>query len=443
MFQVYYTRLLSHTWSLAMLIEFSVANCLSVKDRVTFSMVAAKDDSLEETNVFTTGRHRLLRSATIYGANASGKSNILTALYIASDLVLNSSKEMQAKEPLPVAPFLLSTTSQNEPSLLEVVFLHDGKLFRYGFQADWQKIHSEWLFTRAGRKEASLFEREGPGIRVNSERFREGKGLEGRTRDNALFLSVCAQFDGEIAKALLGWFQRLRMLQGFAEMGLFAETLDRIKTPAGKAKVLELIQAADLGIADLDLQQVALTPDDLPRHIPDDRKQQYLKTNPTVSKLKTLHRTYDQANNEAGIVHFDLDGFESAGTKKLIKLSGPILGVLEEGGVLVVDELDARMHPLLTKLIVSLFNSPANRANAQLIFSSHDTTLLTPELFRRDQIWLTEKDRYGATDLYSLDELTGVRKEAAFAKDYILGKFGAIPFIGNAAWLSRDEAGRG
>ena len=119
----------------------------------------------------------------------------------------------------------------------------------------------------------------------------------------------------------------------------------------------------------------------------------------------------------------------------MVKLTGPLLDALETGKILIVDELDARMHPLLTRVIVSLFNSPANRSNAQLIFASHDTALLTPKLFRRDQVWFTEKDQYGATDLYSLVELKGVRKEAAFGKEYSRGKYGALPFIGDPKWL--------
>ena len=418
-----------------MLIEFSLENYLSFKNRATFSMVASTEDTLEESNVIATKKHRLVRSAVVYGANASGKSNLLTALALMRRMVLTSSKDTQVNEEIDVTPFLLSAECDGKPSRFEVVFLHGGTLYRYGFEADRKRVHSEWLFSRPSTKEANYFEREGTEISVNAERFKEGKGLEVRARENALFLSVCAQFNGEVATSLLGWFQDLRTMHGFARMGFFGVTIDRIKAPEQKTRVLELTKVADPGITDLDLKQKKLTFEDLPKDMPDEMKKEIIKDERIVVELKTTHRKLDAANHDVGGVLFDLDDNESAGTQKLVKLSGPLLDTLENGRVLIVDELDARMHPLLTRLIVSLFNSPANRSNAQLIFASHDTTLLTPKLFRRDQIWFTEKDQYGATDLYSLVELKGVRKEAAFGKEYIQGKYGAIPFIGDPKWL--------
>lgn len=422
-----------------MLIEFSVTNYLSIKERATLSMVASNDDALEDSNVFSIAKQRLVRSAVLYGANASGKSNILSALHLARRMILTSSKDMQANEEIGVEPFLLSTECDEKPSVFEVVFINAGTLYRYGFQADRKFIHAEWLFSRPSTKEATLFEREGSDIRVNAERFKEGRGLEERTRENALFLSVCAQFNGEIATALLTWFQNLRMLQGFASMGMLAATIERLQEPGNKIRILQLAQVADPGIKDYDFRQKKLTLQDLPKEMSEQMKRDIMKESPVIVELKTEHRKVDAAKKDMGAVLFDLDDNESAGTQKLVNLSGPILDTLEHGRVLVVDELDARMHPLLTRMIVSLFNSSANRSNAQLVFASHDTTLLTSKLFRRDQIWFAEKDRYGATDLYSLAELKGVRKEATFAKDYIQGKYGAIPFIGDPKWLFCED----
>jgi uncharacterized protein len=418
-----------------MLIEFSVENYLSIKERVTFSLMASNDDALVESNVITADKLRLLRSAILYGANASGKSNVLNALYFVRQMVMLSSKDTQANEDIDVNPFLLSTECDGKPSLFEMVFLHAGTMYRYGFQSDRQRIHAEWLFSRPKTKEASLFEREGSEIRVNGSRFKEGKGIEDRTRDNALFLSVCAQFNGEIATALLGWFQNIRMLHGFAPMGIPSVTIDRLNEPNSKSRVLELTRIADPGITDYDLLQKKLTIQDLPKDMPEPMKLDIMKGDPLLVEVKTIHRKVDSTNRDIGAVLFDLRKNESAGTLKVVTLTGPILDALENGRLLVVDELDARLHPLLTRMIVSLFNSPANRSNAQLVFASHDTTLLTPKFFRRDQIWFTEKDRYGATDLYSLSELKGVRKESTFAKDYIRGKYGAIPFVGDPQWL--------
>jgi AAA15 family ATPase/GTPase len=423
-----------------MLIEFNVTNFLSFKNRATFSMMASNDDTLAETNVIESGKHRLVRSAVVYGANASGKSNLLEAFSFMRKMVLNSSKDTQANEAIDVDPFLLSTECDGKPSGFEVLFVHDGIPYRYGFEVDQKGVRSEWLFSRPTTKEGSHFTREGADIKVNPDWFKEGKGLETRTRENALFLSVCAQFNGELATALLSWFQNLRTMHGFARIGFYNATIDRLKKPEHKARVLELTKVADRGITDFDLQQKTITMQDLPKEMPDEMKKDIIKNHAGIVELKTTHRKVDGNNKDVGGVVFDLDEDESAGTQKLVKLSGPLLETLETGKILVVDELDARLHPLLTRLIVSLFNSPANRSNAQLIFASHDTTLLTPKLFRRDQVWFTEKDQYGATDLYSLVELKGVRNAAAFGKDYIQGKYGAIPFIGDPKWLFCEGA---
>jgi AAA15 family ATPase/GTPase len=140
-------------------------------------------------------------------------------------------------------------------------------------------------------------------------------------------------------------------------------------------------------------------------------------------------------------VEFDLPADESAGTQKFVALTGPFLHTLREGSVLFVDELEARLHPLLTKALVALFNSSANRKNAQLIFATHDEGLLDPQRIRRDQVWFVEKDGMGASRLYCLDEIKGVRKEAKFAKEYLFGQFGAVPRVGDLQGVL-DHAGK-
>ncbi len=147
--------------------------------------------------------------------------------------------------------------------------------------------------------------------------------------------------------------------------------------------------------------------------------------------LDTYHKQYDEQNNEIGEVVFNLDNEESIGTRKFFKMSAPILNTLKEGKILIIDELDASLHPMLTKLLIQLFhNEEVNTKNAQLIFATHDTNLLTPALFRRDQIWLTEKDKFGATDVYSLAQFKDVRAKENFEKNYIQGKYGGIPYLG-------------
>ncbi|MDI9571355.1 MAG: ATP-binding protein [Pseudomonadota bacterium] len=418
-----------------MLIEFSVANYLSFKDRVTFSMVASSDDALRESNIFSSGKKRLVKSAVIYGANASGKSNLLSAMGFMRRMVLVSSKETQANEEIDVDNFKLSTECDEKPSFFEIVFIRNGNTYRYGFEADRKRIRTEWLFTVPSTKEAELFVREDNRFKINRSRFREGMGLDTKTRENALFLSVCAHFNGEVSKNLLLWFKNFRFVHGlynYAHLGL---TIDKLKTAEQKQRVMEMTHMADFCIDDVEGREEKLTMEKLPKDMPEEIKRDIVKRGITEVELKTTHLKYGEHNDEVGTVVFDLRENESGGTQKLLSMAGPLLDTIETGGILVIDELDARLHPLLTRAIVALFSSPANDKNAQLVFATHDTNLLSNKFFRRDQIWFAEKDRYGVSDLYSLAELRGVRKEASFGKDYILGKYGAIPFIGDMTWL--------
>jgi hypothetical protein len=357
-------------------------------------------------------------------------------------MVLTSSKDTQADEEIDVNPYRLSTECDGKPSLVEIVFVRGDTTYRYGFEADRKRIHSEWLFTVPSIREAELFTREGQHIRVNASRFKEGKGLEDKTRENALFLSVCAQFNGELSKSLLLWFREFKFVSGLSDFDYLTVTVDKLGASEHKNRILELTKVADLSITDLEGRKEKWTMESLPRDMPEELKREIIKQEGMLIELKTLHRKFGKNNKEIGKVAFDLEEDESGGTQKLLALAGPMLDTLETGKVLIVDELDARLHPLLTRAIVSMFNSSANWKNAQLVFASHDTTLLDGKYFRRDQVWFTEKNQCGATSLYSLIELRGVRKEASFGKDYILGKYGAIPFVGDANWLLCEANGR-
>lgn len=205
-----------------------------------------------------------------------------------------------------------------------------------------------------------------------------------------------------------------------------------------KTVIMNLMSDADLGFKDIKVLDVEITADNLPSNMPDELKKFFLSE--TKGKkgydIETYHEKFDSEGNPDSLVRFDFDDEESEGTKKYFRLAGPVIDTLENGGTIIIDELDARLHPSLTKNIVELFNTPkVNRKSAQLIFATHDTNLLSACLFRRDQIWFTEKRRDGSTDLYSLAEYKiekgKVRKDASFERDYIRGRYGAIPYIGD------------
>ena len=396
-------------------------------------MEASGDDWLEEENVATSGDKHCVKAAAIYGANASGKSNFLLAMDQFRRWIQVSSKDVQAGERIPVAPFRLHVDTETAPTFFEAVFLQGDARYRYGFEATAEAIVSEWLFSQQDSiRETKLFSREGASIDV-SDSFKEGRGLEKRTRSNALLLSVAAQFNGEISGAILRWMDRFRNISGIEDKDYLHYTGNRLREKDYARLIRELARKADVGIerverVELEASAAARA---LPRTVPDEVGQGLLSGDLSAVSIKTYHSKYGPGQASAGPVAFDLRLDESAGTQRFVALTGPFLFTLKHGATLFVDELEARLHPLLTKALVGLFNSSANTKNAQLIFATHDEALLDPKRIRGDQVWFVEKDDYGASRLYSLAEFKGVRKEAKFAKEYLLGQFGGVPHLGD------------
>ncbi|MBD1884673.1 ATP-binding protein [Microcoleus vaginatus ZQ-A3] len=405
-----------------MLIGFSVGNYKSFKETVTLSMVASsiteEEKELDENNVFPINdKLSLLKSAAIYGANASGKSNLIAAINFMKWFVLNSSKETQVSDAIDIEAFRLSTETEKEPSFFEIVFLLEYKTFRYGFEVNAREVVSEWLFQADDTEEKMLFERDFDNYNILDD-FPEGKNISDKTRSNALFLSVVAQFNGKISGKILLWFSKnLQLISGLQDTQYREETLESFENDRHRHDIIEFIKKLDLGIADIQIKKYI--------------SQKTAMFGIYEVGVKTVHRKYDADGKQTAIELFDIETHESEGTNKLFALAGLLLDTLRTGKILLIDELDARLHPLITRELICLFNSnETNPHNAQLIFTTHDTNLLSSKTFRKDQIWFTEKDNKGATDLYSLVEYK-VGKNASFERDYIMGKYGAIPFIGN------------
>ena len=434
-----------------MFIEFNVGNYRSFKDRVTFSMVAANIKSrvaaIDNNNVFKTAHDlSLLTSAAIYGANASGKSNFISAIRFMRQFVLNSSRETQANDMIDVEGFRLNSEMEGKTSFFEIVFIMDNTRYRYGFEVTSQRVVAEWLYYVPTTREAKLFDRHLDTIK-STIAFKESRGLSSKTRSNALFLSVVAQFNGEISKAVLRWFKNLNVSLGLNDMGDRFQALHQFENSKFNENIVKFIKKLDLGIDSITLEKskVNLSPTD---DMPEDLKKilEVLgNSNAEQTTIQTHHRKFGPNGDPIAFETFDLDEHESEGTKKLFALAHPLLSALRNGRVIVIDELDARLHPLITCEIISLFNSQeTNPKNAQLIFTTHDTNLLNNRIFRRDQIWFAEKTKQGATHLYSLVEYkikggSAVRNDASFEKDYIEGRYGAIPFIGDFRRLIEED----
>jgi AAA15 family ATPase/GTPase len=429
-----------------MFIQFSVGNFRSFKERATLSMVAAntnaRDPIINKNNTIPVNdKLSLLTSAAIYGANASGKSNLIMAFAFMRQFVLASAKETQAGEPINVESFRLNTETENEPSFFEVVFLVDGLQYRYGFEVNHNQVISEWLFSVPSTKEAKLFIREENDIKPSLKFFKEGKGLEQKTRSNALFLSVVAQFNGLISRSILQWFSRVGIVSGLDDMFYRAFTIKQVIEGKYKSEIIQLVKNLDMDINDIEGIKVDKDKVQLPSGMSEEIRLLLLKSiqSSELLTVQTKHPKLNAQGQIVGSVTFDMDLNESHGTQKAFYLAGPIFDVLTEGKVLLIDEMEARLHPLLTREIVRLFNSiETNPKRAQLIFTTHDTNLLSNKLFRRDQIWFIEKDNQECSHLYSLAELK-VRNDASFENDYIQGLYGAIPFIGNVRQVILGE----
>lgn len=420
-----------------MLIEFSVGNYKSFKEIVTFSMVGAsitaKDKTLDANNLFTVDDElRLLKSAAVYGANASGKSNLVDALRFMRWFVLNSSKALQIMDVIDVEEFKLSTETRGMPSFFQIVFMLDDKRFRYGFELDQERVVSEWLFHVPTIREAKLFVREDDGFDLSGQ-FKEGKDLSDKTRNNALFLSVIAQFNGMIAQSLLRWFKNLTIISGLDDKEYLTYTLRSLENSSRQEDILRFVKKLDLGIDDIRIEKNHLNVNRpfLPLDLPIEYRNFVLRqAGNDLSGIKTIHRIYNSDGEQTSTESFDMEYQESEGTKKLFALAAPLLDALKNGHVLIVDELDARLHLLITRAIIDLFHSDENNPHqAQLIFTTHDTNLLSNKIFRRDQIWFVQKNLQGVSELYSLAEYK-VRNDASFEKDYVRGRYGAVPFIG-------------
>ncbi len=426
-----------------MLLEFSVKNFKTFKDRQTLSLIASNydKDTRENDNIVHEQKFdlRILKSAVIYGANASGKTKFFDALIFMKKFVLTSSKDKQKGDKIKTTPFLFNTETERQPSEFEINFLIKGTIYRYGFEANSEKIISEWLYRKPKTKEVEIFYRNQQNVELHNRLFSKGKTIikEELLRDNALLLSVAAQFNDKIATEIIDWFRELGIISGLQERGFEGFTLRQADDPNVKCKMLELMKAADLGIKDFKIEMLNLDnlPNDMPKEIQEfiRKKAAEDENDPkVVSDVLTFHKKFDEKNNPAGYATLSMDDDESFGTQKFFALTGPILDCLENGYTLIVDELDSKLHPNLVGEIVSIFNSSIrNPKNAQLIFNTHDTNLLDSKLFRRDQVWFTEKNKYGEVKLYSLSDFKSneVRKNEPFEENYLKGKYGGTPYL--------------
>jgi hypothetical protein len=397
------------------IIEFSTENFKIFKNRVSFSMLARKGSHTFESN-----EQNLLRTSLIYGPNASGKSTLLNAFLVLRNEIINSTNNLEGAN-LPYNPFLLSN-GKSKPSFYEVVFSLDDKIFRYNFSILKNEIVTENLFeVLSSDKEKTYLNRKGQEIKVFHD-LKKSEDVKVKTRKEVLFLSAASQWNNSFAMEIVRAFNDINVISGPDSGGyrgytvkLFKENIDK------KNKILDFLKMADFCIEDGTVEKM-----ELPDFV---KKEMSLNFKDVPSEVDTIyfsHNKFDSKNNKIGTEKINM-GDESNGTQKFFDILGPIVDTLDKGKVLFIDEFDNSLHPFLTKFIVDLFEKN-NPKNAQLIATTHDTSLLSYPEFVKDQFWFTEKDSFGAGKLFSLAEFS-LRNDTEYSKKYLEGRFGALPFI--------------
>ncbi len=428
-----------------MIIDFSVKNFFSFKENQSFQMIAApireKSEALNGNKCSIREDVDLLRSAVIYGANASGKSNFIKSLNFFRSLILTSASLTPEKDIAQVS-FFLNSETRDKPSEFEMTFITNKRIYRYGFVVSRKDVLEEWLYTKDAR-ESLVFERKGNEISI-PQKYHILKELRAKKmiRHNALLLSLAAQFNDTISLEIYKWFLNFNIVFGLNDQ-LFTEyTIRLFEDPKTKNTIVRLLKVADTGIEDLKVVEqegenlaVTIRGSDL-------QNPEVTKAKSVIKNLRSVKMVLNNKGKVMTTVDYPFDIFESEGTKKYFNLLGPILDTLNYGKVLVIDELDTKLHPLLTKEIVNLFNNEkTNPKNAQLIFATHDIHLLDSKIFRRDQIWFTEKQKDGSTNLFSLVDFKKgktPRNDEKISKNYMYGKYGAVPYLADFDTLFED-----
>lgn len=409
-----------------MLIQFNFKNYKGFKYETSLDMTAT---SLKEHqyNLIDIGSEKILKIAAIYGANASGKSTVIEAFVFMNNFILNSFKYSTSNIDIPLKRYAFDKKSKLEPAEFEVFIKYKNDEYQYGFKIDNKRVLEEWLYKRDFRskktaKYNSLFERVGKQIEC-SPQLKDAKSLALITEDNTLFLSICSNAKIPYVKDVIEWFDNTTIvdmgdceIEGLITRGVSSIIEDR----EYQTELVRFLNAIDINIVDIKVEKINI----------EGEKNRY--------RIYSYHNVEDSSELVA-IPFYE----ESSGTQKMFALYSLFKRSIELGMPIFIDELDAKLHPLLMKYILSIFHSEeSNQNGAQLIYTAHDDFTLNKDIFRRDQIWFVEKDINSVATLYSLSEYKvgdkKVRNDASYNKDYLSGKYGAIPIL-NSFYISEGK----
>ena len=413
-----------------MILYFKVGNFKSIYEKIVLNFNATSLSDYNDSNVIELNKKSILKSILLYGHNASGKSKILESIDFFKWFVSNSATEKLEDSRLDLEPFRLLENSNKEPSFFEMSFFIGKTVYRYGFEADDKKVYKEWLLEVKKTTEKPIFLRINNEFKIEYKIFENSEGLDVRTRNNALFISVASQWNVKVAQKIVDYIYSIISVQGLNDREYRDITIDLLKNNSYTELIQKFIQKADLGINGINVIDVPITYENLEKSIPEGLreifKEQFEKRKPTT--LISEHKVFDKDNNFVRMEPFLFQKSESEGTKKYFNLIGLIIIAIKENRPIIIDEFDAKLHSLLSKAILKLFNSNKIRTTSQLLVACHDTSLIDRNILRRDQIYFVEKDYKGSTNIITLAEYKP-RKESPFDKNYLDGKYGGIPII--------------
>ena len=380
----------------------------------------------------------VLKTAVVYGSNASGKSNFVTAFLFFKKFVFNSfrdallSEEEEDKTSIPVNRFFLNSYSVEDSSEFEITFKKGSYIYRYGFEVNEEIVISEWLF-RTSKRETLLFERNKQNFEFNKSVYREHESLKFQIPDNVLALSATSHLNNKESRKVVDWLSNLNGISGIQDKVYKKFTVSLFQKNEYFRKwakqFVDFLEISNITAEDVELK-FERSKDGSVSAITAELETSSISKKKKTPELFSWHRQYDENGLFVDTIPFIFEHMESEGTKKLVYLLGPWFDTLINGKVLIVDELDSRLHPLLTRKLIEFFHQ-TNKKNAQLVFASHDTNLLHNSCFRRDQIWFVEKNQFGVSKLYSLADFKSsqVRPDSSYERNYIKGKYGGIPLF--------------
>lgn len=422
-----------------MLVSFNVQNFRSFASRQTISLVAGAGSKKQKCVSFPTGNSlapSLLRSACLFGSNGSGKSSLVLAFDFYQGFVISSAKATQEGEKIDVSTFKFDNDLRTSPTEFEATFIHNDVLYQYGFAVDADRVWSEWLFSKpnmVNTKMRTLFQREYDSEfkeyiwDINKTYIKGAKEVwKDATRDNALFLSTAIQLKATTFKEPFDWLQNhLRVIGSIERLSPAFTARKCVEDNVWKTRILNLVQAIDINIKDVEIEVKDFNLDDIPNDMFTEKARNELHKKFAGKKIYSIENTYHKTADGRMVALNFKD--ESDGSQIVFSIAGPWLDVLENGYTLIIDELHNSLHPLALKFLVNLFHDPQlNSKNAQLIFTSHETSVMSKSFMHQDQVWLVEKNNAESTQLIPLSDYK-VRDISAFQKAYLDGRYGAVP----------------